>query len=83
MGVHGGEVRNADGEIVVDRQLTAELQAVEPLLQQAIARIHGVQLENKGSVIALHYRSVPERGREVLKVAELVVGGLGPASSAC
>jgi len=77
VGVHGGEVRAADGEIVIDRQLSAELQAAEPLLQQAIARIHGVQLENKRSVIALHYRSVPERGREVLKVAELVASGLG------
>jgi trehalose 6-phosphate phosphatase len=77
VGVHGGEVRAADGEIVIDRQLTAELQAAEPLLQQAIARIRGVQLENKRSVIALHYRSVPERGREVLKVAELVASGLG------
>src|ERR1700681_4346561 len=48
-----------------------------PLLQEAIGRIRGVQLENKRSVIALHYRNVPERGREVLKVAELVAGGLG------
>ena len=77
VGVHGGEVRTADGEIVIDRQLSDQLQAAEPLLQQAIARIRGVQLENKRSVIALHYRSVPERGREVLKIAELVASGLG------
>jgi trehalose 6-phosphate phosphatase len=77
VGVHGGEVRMPNGEIVVDQQLTAELQSAEPLLQQAIGKIRGVQLENKRSVIALHYRSVPERGREVLKVAELVAGGLG------
>ena len=77
VGVHGGEARTADGEIVIDRQLSDQLQAAEPLLQQAIARIRGVQLENKRSVIALHYRSVPERGREVLKIAELVASGLG------
>jgi trehalose 6-phosphate phosphatase len=77
VGVHGGEIRALNGEIMVDDQLTAELQAAEPLLREAIARIRGVQLENKRSVIALHYRSVPERGREVLKVAELVAGGLG------
>ena len=77
VGVHGGEVRAPNGEIMVDEQLTAELQSAEPLLQEAIARIRGVQLENKRSVIALHYRNVPERGREVLKVAELVAGGLG------
>jgi trehalose 6-phosphate phosphatase len=77
VGVHGGEVRAPTGEIVIDEQLTGELQAAEPLLQEAIARIRGVSLENKRSVIALHYRSVPERGREVLKVAELIVGSLG------
>jgi trehalose 6-phosphate phosphatase len=77
VGVHGGEIRTPDGAIVVDEQLTAELQSAEPLLREAIARIRGVQLENKRSVIALHYRTVPERGREVLKVAELVVGSLG------
>src|SRR6202140_143673 len=77
VGVHGGEVRTPNGEILVDEQLTAELQAAEPLLREAIGRIRGVQLENKRSVIALHYRNVPERGREVLKVAELIVGSLG------
>jgi trehalose 6-phosphate phosphatase len=77
VGVHGGEVRAPDGQILVDDQLTAELQAAVPLLQQAIGRIRGVQLENKRSVIALHYRNVPERGREVLKVAELIIGSLG------
>jgi trehalose 6-phosphate phosphatase len=77
IGVHGGEIRTPNGEIVVDEQLSAELQAAEPLLREAIEHIRGVQLENKRSVIALHYRSVPERGREVLKVAELVAGSLG------
>ena len=77
VGVHGGEIRAPNGEIMVDEQLTAELQAAEPLLREAIEHIRGVQLENKRSVIALHYRSVPERGREVLKVAELVAGSLG------
>jgi len=79
IGVHGGEVR-IDGERVVsDESLVAELQSALPLLQQAVVRVPGVRLENKRCVIALHYRSVPERGREVLKVAELVVASLGPA----
>jgi trehalose 6-phosphate phosphatase len=49
------------------------------LLRQAIAPLRGVWLEDKRCAIALHYRTVPERGREVLKVAELVAAGLGPA----
>jgi trehalose 6-phosphate phosphatase len=77
VGVHGGEVRTPDGLILADSGLVDEIQATEPLLREAIGGMRGVVLENKHSAIALHYRSVPERGREVLKVAELVVGGMG------
>jgi trehalose 6-phosphate phosphatase len=77
VGVHGGEIRAPTGELTVDGRLTDELQSAEPLLREAIARMRGVVLENKRCAIALHYRAVPERGREVLKVAELVAGGMG------
>jgi trehalose 6-phosphate phosphatase len=77
VGVHGGEIRGPDGKIVQDRRLVAEIQSVQPVLREAIAGMKGVVLENKGSAVALHYRNVPERGREVLKLAELVVGSLG------
>jgi len=79
VGVHGGEIRIAGDSVVVDEALAGELQSALPLLHDAIAHIRGVWLENKGCAIALHYRSVPERGREVLKVAELIVASLGPA----
>jgi len=79
IGVHGGEVRMGGECVLSDESLVAELQSALPLLQQAVVRVPGVRLENKRCVIALHYRSVPERGREVLKVAELVVASLGPA----
>ena len=74
IGVHGGEVRTPDGQVVRDQQLTRELAEVSPLLRRAVAHMRGVLLEDKGSAIALHYRTVPDRGREVLKVAELVLG---------
>ena len=77
IGVHGGEMRTPDGRVVVDDELSAELAAAKPLLQQQVAKLRGVLLEDKGSAIALHYRSVPERGREVLELAELMVGGMG------
>jgi trehalose 6-phosphate phosphatase len=79
VGVHGGEIR-IDGQTVsMDEALVGELQSALPLLREAIAPLHGVWLEDKRGAIALHYRNVPERGREVLKVAELVVAGLGSA----
>jgi len=78
IGVHGGEVRTPDGQITVDETLASELVAAELLLRQAIANMRGVLLEYKRSSIALHYRNAPEHGLEVLKVAELVTGSLGP-----
>lgn len=77
VGVHGGEIRGPDGQICADGALIQEIQSAEPGLREAIAGLKGVVLENKHSAIALHYRNVPERGREVLKVAELIVGGMG------
>lgn len=78
IGVHGGEMRTPDGRMIVDDELAGELAAARPLLQQRVAKLRGVLLEDKRSAIALHYRSVPERGRDVLKLAELVVAGMGP-----
>lgn len=78
IGVHGGEIRRTpDGRIHVDDELSAELALVRPMLKQAMAHLRGVSLEDKHSAIALHYRSAPERGREVLKLAELMVAGMG------
>jgi trehalose 6-phosphate phosphatase len=77
VGVHGGEIRGPDGRIVADRMLNDQIQGAEPALREAVAGMRGVVLENKHSALALHYRSVPERGREVLKIAELLVGNMG------
>ncbi len=80
IGVHGGEVRTPDGQVVRDQQLTRELAEVLPLLRRAVAPMRGVLLEDKGSAIALHYRTVPDRGREVLQVAEFVVAEVDMAA---
>jgi trehalose 6-phosphate phosphatase len=77
IGVHGGEVRAADGEIECDPQLAQALSIARPLLQRALSQMHGVLLEDKGCAFALHYRDVPDRGREVLKIAELVIASMG------
>jgi trehalose 6-phosphate phosphatase len=77
IGVHGGEMRTPDGRVVIDDELFGELAAAKPLLQRRVAKWRGVLLEDKGGAIALHYRNVPEHGREVLKLAETVVAGMG------
>jgi trehalose 6-phosphate phosphatase len=78
IGVHGGEIRTTpEGSITVDDEHSHELSLIKPVLRQAIAHLHGVHLEDKRSAIALHYRGAPERGREVLKLAEVIVAGMG------
>jgi trehalose 6-phosphate phosphatase len=77
VGVHGAEIRGPDRHVAADRGLKDQIQAAEPALREAVAGMRGVVLENKHSALALHYRSVPERGREVLKIAELLVGNMG------
>jgi trehalose 6-phosphate phosphatase len=79
IGVHGGEIRTPDGKLSYDDALGAELAAAKPFLSVAIGSLPGVLLEDKHRALALHYRNVPERGREVLKLAELALAQIGPA----
>ncbi|HEX4377946.1 MAG TPA: trehalose-phosphatase [Steroidobacteraceae bacterium] len=77
VGVHGAEIRSGDGRLLEDRLLDEALQAVVPALRSSLARLAGTEMENKGSAIALHYRSAPQLGREVLRAAEIAVAQLG------
>jgi trehalose 6-phosphate phosphatase len=77
IGVHGGEMRPPGGRICVDERMTGELQAAVPALRAGVSRLPGVILEDKRFAIALHYRQAPVRGREVLRLAELVAHSLG------
>jgi trehalose 6-phosphate phosphatase len=79
VGVHGGEIRLAAEPVTIDDSLVAPLQTALPLLREAIAAAPGIWLEDKRCALALHYRNVPERGRDVLKLAERAVAALGPA----
>jgi len=76
--VHGAEIRAYDEHVIFEQSQAVQLQRAVPALCAAIEQLRGVRLENKGSALALHYRSAPERGREVLKLAELTSCGLGP-----
>jgi trehalose 6-phosphate phosphatase len=76
--LHGAEVRSDDEHVIFAQALALELQRALPPLLAALEGMRGVRLENKGSVLALHYRGAPERGRDVLKLAELTLCELGP-----
>jgi trehalose 6-phosphate phosphatase len=77
IGVHGGEFRMLGGPITREEEFAGELAAVKPFLRRSIQPLRGVLLEDKHSVIALHYRKAPEFGREVLRIAELALARMG------
>jgi trehalose 6-phosphate phosphatase len=77
IGVHGGEFRMPGGPITRDDELSGQIAAIKPFLARCIQPMRGVLLEDKHSVIALHYRRAPEFGREVLRIAELALASMG------
>jgi trehalose 6-phosphate phosphatase len=66
-GVHGLERRRCDGSIEIAEDDAVD--ALRPSLAAFAAREPGVVLEDKGVALALHYRSVPERGVAVRNFA--------------
>jgi trehalose 6-phosphate phosphatase len=75
--LHGAQLRVNDEHVNLASALAGQLQRALPPLLAAVERLRGVRLENKDCVIALHYRGAPERGRDVLKLAELTLCELG------
>jgi trehalose 6-phosphate phosphatase len=78
-GVHGAERRRADGSLVMHADSPADLAAaaaldrLRPVLSDAVRRMPGILLEDKGKSLALHYRAVPERGPEILGLGQACV----------
>jgi trehalose 6-phosphate phosphatase len=77
VGVHGGELRAGGAIERLDEGLAQRLQRAEPYLREQLASLSGVLLENKWGAIALHYREMPERGHDVLQVAQTALASLG------
>lgn len=73
-GVHGAELRTADGALLVDDPSPPLDPALRAGLERELAGIAGVRLEDKGHAIACHYRAVPEAGPRVRAAAEAVRG---------
>jgi trehalose 6-phosphate phosphatase len=75
-GIHGLERRNANGVV---QSATHELSVIAELrtrLQPLLVERPGLLLENKGSALALHYRSHPEYENRCLAAMERVVADL-------
>lgn len=70
-GMHGAEQRRADGsrveagETAADRAAAAALARLRPKLGALAQRWPGAWIEDKGRTLALHYRAIPEKEREI------------------
>jgi trehalose 6-phosphate phosphatase len=77
-GLHGAERRRADGSRAGSSDNPAEqvammaIDRLRPALRDAIRRLPGVRLEDKGRTLAVHYRAAPGAESEVRRtVAQL------------
>lgn len=78
-GLHGAELRRPDGRVSVLRPDAARLETLRGHARTLAAGLPGVLLEDKGTALALHYRSVPEAETAVRRAADdlLRVAGAG------
>ena len=64
-GQHGCERRNAAGAVVMHAPEAATFARLRALLAAFAARHEGLQLEDKGQTLALHYRQAPQLAAHV------------------
>ena len=75
-GVHGGELRAADGAVATDTRAAAALASARPRLASLAG--DGVLVEDKGLAVAVHVRAAPQRDDEVgAAVRELAAASAG------
>ncbi len=75
-GLHGLEWRDAGGRLHRCSSLPALRQAALRL-QAALGAASGVRIEDKGPVLAIHYRAAPERAEELQQMARTMLDELG------
>jgi len=76
-GVHGAEVRSANGQVrtAADDRLPA---LARKRMSALAAGDDGLMLEDKGSSLALHYRQRPELGNKLRDSVRMIAEELGP-----
>ncbi|HEX9705848.1 MAG TPA: trehalose-phosphatase [Gemmatimonadales bacterium] len=76
-GQHGVERRDAAGNISRHAFPSQALDHARRTLAAAVARHHGLELEDKGLSLALHYRRVPRLGSFAHRLVRSVAVGIG------
>lgn len=68
-GIHGAQVRLADGVVWVDDAMSKDFDVVEAELRALIGNFEGLLLERKPVSVAVHYRGNPAREPEIHVIA--------------
>jgi len=76
--MHGVERRDAGGRLHLRAVEGCRLDPARQVLRGTVARVPGALLEDKGHALALHYRGVPEREKELRSVMQAITAGLAP-----
>jgi len=71
-GLHGVEVRDAEGNMARPFIDAGQLDPARELLTQLVTHYKGLLLEDKGSALAVHFRQAPQHERATMEV----MGGL-------
>lgn len=77
-GQHGLERRNARGEISRHTAIAEKLGLARVRLREAVARHHGLVVEDKGLSLALHYRAAPSLGSFAHRTMRALATAIGP-----
>ena len=77
-GLHGAERRDARGRLHCAEETSTRLQPVRDAVAGFVEARPGLQGEDKGGALAIHYRGAPERGDEVAGFLERQRAAVGP-----
>jgi trehalose 6-phosphate phosphatase len=72
-GIHGAQLRMADGCVTVEDAVQSEFDDIEAELRWHIGSFDGLLLERKPVSVAVHYRGNPRREDEVCTIAARIV----------
>ena len=67
-GLHGFEVRDAQGHVSSPEVDTALLDPARDVIRELIKHYKGLLLEDKGSALAVHFRQAPQHERAAMEV---------------
>lgn len=72
-GIHGAQLRSADGTVLTEEWMRTEIDGVESDLRAQIGSFDGLLLERKPVAVAVHYRANPAREDEIRAIAARLV----------